>query len=994
MTMKRWLFLFGITTLPFAACECNDGGNLRNVAPHLVYEPQSLEFGEVPIGKDRTVVIRLTNEGESALQLNGATATSDTDAFSLPEALRSALAPKQSIEFPVKFTALAAGELTGTLVIDAVDVDGKRTINLRGTGVVPGIMVNHDGTLCNDAAGSLSFGTVAPGQTVERTISLEATGSAPVTVLSASIVEGASNEWTLEAVPEGGIELMEGTKLELTATYTPADSGGDTAAFLITTNVPNRMNIRIGVCGAGAAPAMCGTPVPLDLGRVAVNADGTGTLTLENCSQDTFTLNGLEIIDDAVHPSDDGFSVATTAQLPLTLAAGESVSVTATLRSPLLGAKRGYIRATSSAPTQPEAFFPVLADVRDTCELLLAPERVVFNNVVTGATARRTVLMANNGADVCAVSRINFANDPQGVFSFIEVPSLPFSLASGESQPLVIKYAPLNSAEPDDAILEVESGATVHRVDLLGNPMVPPGCHLEASQSFINWGAVTPGYSILRGVELRNISEFPCNLTGAELDSASSTSFTHVQVAPGRIEPGESTSVLVNFRAPANGTSTGLLHVRSDDVTSPTQDVQLIGEAAQAGICVDPLLLDFGATQSGTLDVQIRACGASPITVTDLAFTRPDIEIQLRNPPALPLVLNPGDVASVTVLYESKDNIGDSGVLTIGSNDSVKPTINVNITAGPVIVPPTAGRYLYYWEIDLNGQDQSNIYRMPLQGQPIPEPYWGPANGKICSGCHGVAPDGRYVAVIEADAFRMTVIDTQTDIEVALPFQVLNTAFFTWKPDVNANPPYQFAYDDGDRIHIASIVAGYLGELQGANDPQYGSKMPSWGANGKIAFARGQPGGGWSFFGPCDIMLIDETGGVPVALNGASGNGAANYYPAYHPNGQWVAFNQSLSAQGTLSAQDGHILMAPTDQSGNVATLPNLNVPLGQGASSFPTWSLDGNFLSFSSNRNTSLGSWDLYLSAIDPATGADLPAFNIVEANSPDFQHAARWSD
>jgi Tol biopolymer transport system component len=318
----------------------------------------------------------------------------------------------------------------------------------------------------------------------------------------------------------------------------------------------------------------------------------------------------------------------------------------------------------------------------------------------------------------------------------------------------------------------------------------------------------------------------------------------------------------------------------------------------------------------------------------------------------------------------------------------------VNVIAGPVIVPPTAGRYLYYWEIDLVGQGQSMISRMPLQGQPTPEVYWGPNVGKPCSGCHGVSPDGRYVAVVEAGNFSLKVIDTQTDIEVALPFQITNTAFFTWKPDVNANPPYQFAYDDGDRIHLASVIAGYLGELQGANDPAYGSKMPSWGANGKIAFARGQPGGGWSFYGPCDIMLIDETGGVPVVLNGASGNSFANYYPAYHPSGNWVAFNQSVSASGTLSAPDGRILLAPTDQSGNVLDLPNLNGPAGQGGNSFPTWSLDGNFLSFSSTRPGGEGSWDLYIGAIDPVTGADLPAVNIVEANSPSFQHAARWSD
>src|SRR5262245_26930247 len=106
MNVKRWLLVSVISALPVSACDCGAGGELTNVAPHLVFEPQSLEFGEVPLARDRTVIVRLTNEGESALSLRGASISADTDSFVLPEQLRSGLAPKQSIEFPVRFTAL------------------------------------------------------------------------------------------------------------------------------------------------------------------------------------------------------------------------------------------------------------------------------------------------------------------------------------------------------------------------------------------------------------------------------------------------------------------------------------------------------------------------------------------------------------------------------------------------------------------------------------------------------------------------------------------------------------------------------------------------------------------------------------------------------------------------------------------------------------------------------------------------------------------------
>ncbi|MCK6547212.1 choice-of-anchor D domain-containing protein [Myxococcota bacterium] len=975
------------------ACSCDDGNGLNQLLPNLAIAPASLDFGQVPLGRERTLGVRLTNDGDSTLTFSSVALSSDSGEFVLVDQAPTALTPNQSVELRITYTAVQRMAVSAELVLRADDQAEPHVVPISGEGVVPTVEVTTDGALCGDTPGSLSFGVVAPGETVTKKITIRSTGAAPFRVLSAAIAPGASGEWALDPVAEGGVELNQDQRLELEAKYSPSDSGEDTAAFIITTTLPGMSNIRIPACGEGAQPSLCATPVPLELGTVGVGVPKTGVIQLSNCSDDALELSGLAIARDAGHASNAGYTIASTSEtFPASLEPGETIDVTVGLTAPALGAANGWLYVETNAPTQPRAYFPITATAVDSCQVLLSPARVVYNNVVVGGTERRNVLLANNGIDSCGIRRVSITMGGT-VYSINTGRTAPFELGSGASEIFSIRYTPTAGGVTDDGILEVETGATTHRVELLGNPPSVPGCQLEVQPGFINFGAIPRNSTVLRSVDVRNVSETPCTLQRAMLDPSSSPQFTNVQFAPGQIQPGQRTTVLVNYRAPSSGSVRGVLLIESDDVDSPTTEVALFGATSSPNICVEPTALDFGSISSGTLDFRVSACGSIPVTITDLAFTRQDPEFGLNNPPQLPLTLQPGQVQTVTVLYESLDGVGDSAVITVGSDDPVAPTIPVSATAGPVIVPPTAGRYLYYWEIGTVTGGESDVFRLPLQGQPTPEPFWGPRNGKVCTGCHGVSPDGRYVAVIEADNFGLTVIDTTTDITVALPFQVTSTAFFTWKPDVSSNPPYQFAYDSNDVIHIASVVAGYIGELQGANDTSFGNKMPSWGPNGQIAFARGQPGGGWSFYGPADIMLVDENGGVPVALAGAGGNGGANYYPAYSPNGEWVAFNHSASAQGTLGAADGEIWMAPTNQSGVTLRMPNANCQPGTCASSFPTWSLDGRYLSFSSNRAGTFGGWDLYIAPVDPQTGADSPAQNIVEANSPNFQHAARWS-
>jgi Tol biopolymer transport system component len=338
--------------------------------------------------------------------------------------------------------------------------------------------------------------------------------------------------------------------------------------------------------------------------------------------------------------------------------------------------------------------------------------------------------------------------------------------------------------------------------------------------------------------------------------------------------------------------------------------------------------------------------------------------------------------------------IGDTAVVTVRSDDLAEPAIDVTCTGGPEIVPPGAGRYLYYWQIP-NIFTGGDIVQLPLQGMAVAQPFWGPRTGKTCTGCHNVSPDGRYIAVVET-AFR--VIDTQSNISLALPNSNMNIAFLSWRPDVNTNPPYQYVWDDTQDLHLAALFDGDLGTLPGADDPGWYEQMPSWGPNGTIAYARstmvatnsdGNPS--WGLAGQADIVVIPETGGTPTNVPGASGNGVANYYPRFSPNGTFIAFTESASAVTTIAATDAQIRMVRSDFVGGPFTMSMVNG--NNGASSFPTWSVDGSFLSFSSNRTGGAGDWDIYIAPVDTNTGVDGAALNVSEANTPAFEHSAQWS-
>jgi hypothetical protein len=975
----------------FAAASCNcEGGGLINLKPLLVPDPTMIEFGDVAIGDLRIRSSKLQNKGGVPLQIKSFKFQSPTTDFVFATPVPDVIGAQSSIDFNFLFQPTSVGDKTAVVAIDTNDGKGTHTITLHGAGIQADVIATHDGDQCGTTDSSMSFGSVAPMMRVDRTITVKDTGSAPVNVLSVTLDMGSDSQFSLD--PFTPTTLKPGDTVAIHAHFNVDHGGPATGGITITTNSPSMPTIAISLCGAGVAPALCASP--LDLGPVAIGTSTTGTLHVTSCGDQPVDVSAIALSMDASHMSSAGFMITAPPMVPQTLAPMSGIDVPIQFTASAIGPAKAWIEADSTAYGRPQSYFPITAIGAEPCTLDVQPQMIDFLNVMAGHTATKNVLVTNAGASACTVTSVAITRG-MSVFSLSPAPSLPLVIASGGASILQVQYAPTATSMNDMGTLTVVGGVT-KTVSLIGNPPAPSGCQLDITPSFINFGVVPPNTVRSAGVALNNVSQDPCFVMNVQLEQGSSPDLHNTAGTFNIILPGQSAQLSVTYTPHSTGSAQGALLISSSDVVTPMVRVPIFGSSGASGICVHPTNLPFGPVSGfSTQSFTISACGSRDVTVTALDWTRPDASFALSSPPALPFTLHAGQSRSVDVTFTVRDMIGHTAVDTVRSDDPASPAIDVSMTGGPQIVPASAGRYLYYWQIP--NPIGGDIMQLPLQGATNPTPYWGPRTGKQCSGCHNVSPDGRYVALVELPSFR--IIDTTSNISLSLPNGGISINFFSWNPDPNTTPPYQYAYDDGSDIHIASIFDGELRVLQGANDPTLSEEMPSWGPNHTIAFVRGMMraqtntnngNGSWGFDGPCDVLVVSESGGTAQLVPGASNNGMGNYYPRFSPNGKWIAFTQSAQAMSSIAASDAQLRLARSDLSG---VLPLMTINGAMGATSYPTWSVDGRYLSFSSNRPGGAGDWDIYIAPIDPDSGVDSPAMNVTQANTPAFEHAAQWS-
>lgn len=209
--------------------------------------PAELDFGFVPTGEEKTLLVQVVNDGDGSAALNvlahrvepEGTAFSSVGQRPLPYALPPAAQnPDARLPIEVSLNPSAPSEHAAELVIETSA--GVLRVPLSGAERPPVFGLETS---------VLDFGAVRLGQTKVQLLTLQNSGPSPLEL--ASQVGPSIPDLTLEGVLNG--ELPPGAVRPVRILYTPTRAGALQAQLRIRTNDPERREAMVELRGTTAA---------------------------------------------------------------------------------------------------------------------------------------------------------------------------------------------------------------------------------------------------------------------------------------------------------------------------------------------------------------------------------------------------------------------------------------------------------------------------------------------------------------------------------------------------------------------------------------------------------------------------------------------------------------------------------------------------------------------------------------------------------------------
>lgn len=313
--------------------------------------------------------------------------------------------------------------------------------------------------------------------------------------------------------------------------------------------------------------------------------------------------------------------------------------------------------------------------------------------------------------------------------------------------------------------------------------------------------------------------------------------------------------------------------------------------------------------------------------------------------------------------------LGLVGLTACAPGRSLAPTP----TAAPSH-PFASGEAVYFWRV--TGDGSGGIY--VGRGDDLPDALEVLNVRAACVGCHVVSTaSGRIAAVLGTSNGPIAVQDLSSGR--AIPIPDVRGSYLAWSP---TGEQLAVSRDDAD-IYVLDLARGTLAALDGASDPALVETMPAWSPDGaSIAFIRSAMAqDGFLLDGDSEIAVVPATGGMAQVLPGVPIG--RNYYPAYSPDGKWMAFTHHATGDMAYASDAADVYLLPA--SGGAVVRLDAN---SDSSDSWASWSADGQWLAFNSKRG---GQFDIYVTRIGP----DGQSGDVIEwpgANTSAFEHLPAW--
>jgi hypothetical protein len=567
----------------------------RGSAAKLCATQDTLDFGDVVIGQEKTLVTQIGNCGIRPLTLTQATPATSFPPFELVTALNfpRTFEPGEMMNVELAFAPTEAKRYggqgaqadPGTLLIDQ-DQGAPGALTLLGRGVTP--------PQCRFGVTptAINFGMVSVGSSSSREVLLQNSGDAPCTVSSMERVDGSPDFSVTAGGTPPAVTLGPAQTATLTLTFAPTALGLQRATFSVVSDAPANGTHGVSVEANQPPPPGCyleADPAFVNFGVVPTGETVSRVVTLRDVGdQDCF----LTEISFPVGAADFSSSTSVTPFIGTPIGAGESIEVTVDVHTSAPGPTNGRARFTykdSAFGGTTQTLDVELAASPQAPHICFTPDPVDFGSVPVSGEARKTLTIQSCGASDLDIRGLYFASGSSAAFSIPAAPGLPVTLPAGSSLNLETVYRP-TQVGGDLGIIMVNSDdpdLPSAYVRVLGNAqgLCPP--LMRCTPETVEFGNVQVSAGETRTVVCRNYGTQSVTLTAVSVSPA--PPFAASAVVPTTLATGQAVTVQVTATPGGAGALSGTLSVVSNACDS-VQEIPLTGTAIPfvAPACLPP----------------------------------------------------------------------------------------------------------------------------------------------------------------------------------------------------------------------------------------------------------------------------------------------------------------------------------------------------------------------------------------------------------------------
>jgi hypothetical protein len=633
----------------------------------LACTPTNLRFGAIVVGQTETLLVTVTNNGQTSVTVSRITVDNSaftTSSLSLPLVLLAG----QSIDLNVSFTPTAMGWTGDTIKFSSNASNATLYLEVGGTGV------SSESVTASPSI--VSFGQVAIGTISTVPVVLTNARSWKVT-LSALQTTGGGFSMSGPTFP---LTLGAGQSVTLNVAFAP-QSAGTTGGRLFVSGPA----LAIPLTGTGTATGqLIIAPAPLNFGNVPVGTTGTQQITL--------SAAGASVTVSSAAISNSQFAL-NGASFPLTIGASQGVSFNVAFTPQSSGTVSGSLSFVSNASNSqalgatPNSSIPLSGTGVTQGALGANPTSLAFGSVQAGTSKSLTETLANSGETSLTIS----AATASGTGFSLSGLSLPLTLTAGQSASFSVLFSPNANVAASGSVSITSNGANPNLSIPLSGTGVAQGA-LAANPTSLAFGSVQAGTS-------KSLTETLTNSGGTSLTisaaTASGTGFSLSGLSlPLTLTAGQSASFSVLFSPNANVAASGSVSITSTGSDS-NLSIPLSGTGvAQGALAANPTSLAFGSVQVGNstnVSETLTNTGGSTVTISQANLTGAVFSVSGLT---LPLTLTANQSVTFTATFAPTSAGAVSGSLSVVSNAS-NSTLNIALSgtgtaAGQLAVSPTS----------------------------------------------------------------------------------------------------------------------------------------------------------------------------------------------------------------------------------------------------------------------------------------------------------------